>query len=285
MKASNLKSFALGFGIAVSTLGLYALAATLTTFKAGDVVSAQLINDNFTALNTTKQDRVAGTCAAGSSIRVIAADGTVTCQTDNGGAGSPFQFGATLNGTDATKDGLTVSHSAGFAILGREKIGVQGSTAGTGVNSVGVLAAAGSGAIALRADAFGTGVAGEFNGKVALNGNVELKGNLSKKFSSGSATFSQATPIAYGSVNENGTLAGGTPNVTTSKNTSGSYNIVIDGETYAFGTHMVTTTAISGGSIRTAAVRDGTGGGFNVLTYDSSASQIDTKFHFVVYKP
>lgn len=52
MKASNLKSFALGFGIAISALGLYALAATLNTFKAGDVVSSSKINDNFTNLNT-----------------------------------------------------------------------------------------------------------------------------------------------------------------------------------------------------------------------------------------
>jgi hypothetical protein len=51
MKASNLKSFALGFGIAIAALGLYALAATLTTFNPGDVVSSSKINDNFTNLN------------------------------------------------------------------------------------------------------------------------------------------------------------------------------------------------------------------------------------------
>jgi hypothetical protein len=282
MKASNLKSFALGFGIAISALGLYALAATLTTFKAGDVVSAQLINDNFAALNTTKQDRVAGTCAAGSSIRVIAADGTVTCQTDNGGAGSPFQFGATLNGTDVTKDGLTVAHTASTAQLGREKIGVQGSTTGTGVNSVGVLAVTGSGAIALRADAFGSGVAGEFNGRVALNGNVELKGNLSKKFSSSSATFSQATPIAYGSVNADGSIAGGTPNLTVTRTAQGTYNIVIDGETYAFGTQMVTVTPMAQ---RMISVADGTGGGFKLTTFDAGSNQSDVGFTFMVYKP
>lgn len=36
---------------------------------------------------TATQQRVTNTCAAGSSIRVIAADGTVTCETDDGGAG------------------------------------------------------------------------------------------------------------------------------------------------------------------------------------------------------
>lgn len=70
MKASNLKSFALGFGIAIAALGLYALAATLTTFKAGDVVSAQLINDNFTNLNTDVA--AASTAAATLNTKVTA---------------------------------------------------------------------------------------------------------------------------------------------------------------------------------------------------------------------
>jgi hypothetical protein len=73
MKASNLKSFALGFGIAISALGLYALAATLTTFKAGDVVSAQLINDNFTNLNTD--------VAAASTAAATANTGVTTLNT------------------------------------------------------------------------------------------------------------------------------------------------------------------------------------------------------------
>ena len=46
------------------------------------------------------QRRVSGTCAAGSSIRVIAADGTVTCQTDNAGPANAFvQGGNAFGGT------------------------------------------------------------------------------------------------------------------------------------------------------------------------------------------
>jgi hypothetical protein len=278
MKASNLKSFALGFGIAISALGLYALAATLTTFKAGDVVSAQLINDNFAALNTGKQDRVAGTCAEGSSIRVIAADGTVTCQTDNGGAGSPFQFGASLNGSDVTKKGLTVTHTAADAFQATGKIGVIGKTTGADSNSLGMYAfTTNNAAIALRADASGVdGVAGEFNG------NIKLNGKLNKKFSSTSATFSQATPIAYGSVNSDGSIAGGTPNFTVTRTAQGTYNIVIQGETYAFGTQMVTVTPMAQ---RMISVADGTGGGFKLTTFDAGSNQSDVGFTFMVYKP
>jgi hypothetical protein len=105
MKASNLKSFALGFGIAISALGIYALAATLTTFKAGDVVSSSKINDNFAALNTSKQDRVAGTCAVGQTIRSINADGTVVC------SGATLRAVIKADGTvlDAQSSGVTSS--------------------------------------------------------------------------------------------------------------------------------------------------------------------------------
>ena len=51
-KGIHLRSFALGTCIAISALGLYALAATLNIFKEGDVVSSSKINDNFAALNT-----------------------------------------------------------------------------------------------------------------------------------------------------------------------------------------------------------------------------------------
>ena len=104
----------------VITLSIVALAAwsawagELTipnTFTAGTTAVASEVNDNFSAVETevvdnalditantgniatnasaiaTKQNRVTGTCAAGSSIRAIAADGTVTCETDNDSGG------------------------------------------------------------------------------------------------------------------------------------------------------------------------------------------------------
>jgi hypothetical protein len=61
---------------------------------------------------TQTQARVAGSCAAGSSIRVIAQDGSVTCETDDGGAGggtvTQVNTGLGLTGGPITTSG-TVS--------------------------------------------------------------------------------------------------------------------------------------------------------------------------------
>jgi hypothetical protein len=68
---------------------------------------------SFTDWNTfdAKQQRVTGACAAGSSIRIINADGTVTCQTDTNSGGTVTSVtagnaGITMGGTAAA---LTVA--------------------------------------------------------------------------------------------------------------------------------------------------------------------------------
>lgn len=58
--------------------------ATGLGLTGGPVTSSGTISADTTYL----QRRVSASCAVGSSIRAIAADGTVTCQTDSGGAGT-----------------------------------------------------------------------------------------------------------------------------------------------------------------------------------------------------
>lgn len=73
----------------------------LTTFSAGTPAKASEVNGNFTTIvntvnandarlttvETNKQNLVTGACPAGSAIRAVAANGTVTCQSTGGNVG------------------------------------------------------------------------------------------------------------------------------------------------------------------------------------------------------
>jgi trimeric autotransporter adhesin len=87
-----MKRFSLKYKLLVTTvfvLFVWAIAADIPfTFKPGDLISADQMNQNFAALNKGKQELVKGTCAAGSSVRSIAPDGSVTCEVDDIGNGS-----------------------------------------------------------------------------------------------------------------------------------------------------------------------------------------------------
>ena len=73
---------------------------TVTSVTAGTGLTGGTITASGTiAVNTTAiQARVTGTCAAGSSIRIIAADGTVTCQADATGPANAFVQGGNAYG-------------------------------------------------------------------------------------------------------------------------------------------------------------------------------------------
>ncbi len=89
----------------------WACAADADTNSGGTVSSitagAGLTGGAITATGTIAADptylqrRVSATCAVGSSIRVIAVDGTVTCQTDSSGPTNAFVAGGNAFGTDA----------------------------------------------------------------------------------------------------------------------------------------------------------------------------------------
>jgi hypothetical protein len=90
--------------------GCGATGGTVTSITAGaGLLGGTITTTGTIAVNSAVvQSRVSGTCTVGSSIRAIAADGTVTCQTDTvGGTGTVTSVGAGigLNGGPVTTSG------------------------------------------------------------------------------------------------------------------------------------------------------------------------------------
>jgi hypothetical protein len=81
---------AAGLSVVVTVLGSSVLASdvgTLVEFLPSTPARASEVNDNFGAVRTavnSKLDRTVESCPVGSSIRAIAPDGTVTCETPVG---------------------------------------------------------------------------------------------------------------------------------------------------------------------------------------------------------
>lgn len=81
---------------------------------------------NLAADTNYLQRRVSGDCPAGSSIRVINTNGTVTCETDDSGGGFSLPFAGTVSSNDAVF--AVTNNGAGKGILGQSD-----STSGIGV--------------------------------------------------------------------------------------------------------------------------------------------------------
>ena len=131
----------------LSTVATASEVTGLNTFVAGEPAVAADVNANFTAVKAAvddnnasmvdKQDLVTGSCAAGSSIRVINSDGSVTCQADTIGNGdiTAVYSGSGLSGGGSggavtlsiPTGGITAAHIAtnavGSAEIGNNAVG------------------------------------------------------------------------------------------------------------------------------------------------------------------
>lgn len=104
-----------------------------TTYTAG--TGLELTGTTFAVDSTAVQTRVSSTCSAGSSIRAIAEDGTVTCETDDG---SSYAAGSGLTLTGTT-----------FAV---DTSAIQARVSGTCSAGSSIRAIAASGAVTCEAD-------------------------------------------------------------------------------------------------------------------------------------
>lgn len=159
------------------------------------------------------------------------------------------------------------SSSSAYALLGEIRVDGFASQAAVVANNV----PAGNSTVLARGD-----YAADFSG------DIRLDGDFIKSYASSS--FDLATPIAYGFINANGTIANGTPNFSATWNSTATrYEIEIDNEDYFFNEYItvVTPTAASV-SARTSS---GTGRLFVYIQSTDTAAEQQSNFQFVTYKP
>ena len=129
------------------------------------------------------------------------------------------------------------------------------------------------------------GAAGaRFQGSPAaiFDGDIKLNGDISREYSAGS--YSMATPIAYATIHQNGSVNEGTPNVSSTwSEINDRYEITIAGENYGFRDYVtVVTPATSAPYLaRTGSV----GGRLLIYIYNLSGDMVQSDFHFVIFKP
>jgi hypothetical protein len=216
MKHKELRNLVVGLVFGFSSLSV--LAAVLPhSFAPNTPIKSAEVNANFASLNNTKQERITGTCAAGSSIREVLADGAVTCELDDSSAGggltsvtanpaylvgdgtasSPLglKFGLAVEGAAAggafylgNTDGGFGLHGANVRIDGGVQPGVKGSSKSTSAGATGVLGlldtnTVGNDAAGVRGVDAGTnetssGVKGESNTGAGVRGVGKNKGGI-----------------------------------------------------------------------------------------------------------
>jgi competence protein ComGC len=190
MKLKDFKGFMVGGLVAASSLSVLAVVQIPNVFKPGDLITADGMNQNFSSLKAgidaleiaanSKQSRVSGVCAAGSAVKQILADGTVSCETFPA-SGGVLLTDATLvgDGSNAAKLGVKLPLSLAGSSSGSTALVTIENSVGTGLSVQSQSGAAivgisqtGDGVTAVSVDGAGLKVQ-SYNGFA-----IEARGNI-----------------------------------------------------------------------------------------------------------
>jgi hypothetical protein len=138
-----------------------------SSYSAGTGLS--LTGTTFSVNTSAVQSRVTATCAAGSSIREILADGTVTCQTDNTGSSYTAGTGLSLTGTVLAANLAGSGTASTIARSDHNHFGQTWNGAGTAGLRVTNTTSLNAGSAIIGQDGTGTGL--------SLTGNAGVIGN------------------------------------------------------------------------------------------------------------
>jgi hypothetical protein len=115
-----------------------------------------------------------------------------------------------------------------------------------------------------------------------VNGIVHASGEITREFTTGTSNL--VTPIAYAFINSDGTVASGTPNVSSIWNTTiNRYDITISNENYISANYVTLVTPTTGSCMPSTTSLSGKLSVY--FWHPAGGSPIQTSFQFVTYKP
>jgi hypothetical protein len=120
-------------------------------------------------------------------------------------------------------------------------------------------------------------------------GDLRVTGNIQRNYGNGSPSYHGTAPIAYATVNSDGTVAAGTPNVSSVWSLPNQrYEITITGESYLTTTHVTTVTPVASALPEALFATTGAGGGqlrVRIMSSSTGTTGLQKSFSFIVYKP
>jgi len=121
-------------------------------------------------------------------------------------------------------------------------------------------------------------------------GDLRVTGEITRNYGNGAPSFHRTAPIAYATINSDGTVAAGTPNVSSAWNVPNlRYEITITGETYAATTHVTTVTPVASGLPEALFATTGSGGDgklrIRIMSSSTGTTGLQKPFQFIVYRP